>query len=179
MYQVNFLPWRETNITHQKHKFILLMLALCFIAVIGYSYAFNLQRIEIFNLNIILGYQKQQQKQIQQLKQQQLVKQQQLDALTVRKEVQDKYIARHQALLLLLRTLPSITPAQSWLSSLSLSRDVLEIKAQSYHFKSLSKIPHRLNQHPLFRDVYLKKRNRVNTLNHIYLSAIHQEKIDE
>lgn len=179
MYQVNFLPWRDTHIAHQKRKFTLLMLTLCFIVVISCAYTFNLQRIEILNLNATLGHKRQQQKQMQQLKQQQLNKHQQLDTLTARKKIQDKYMARHQALLLLLRTLPSLTPTKSWLSSLSISEEMLEIKAHSYHFKSISKIPHRLNQHHLFRDVYLKKLSRVNTLNHLHLSVIHQEKIDE
>lgn len=143
------------------------------------SYLAHHQNITISHLQTTQRHQQEQLKQIQQVKSQRLNQQKQLNKLTVQKNILDTNTQSNQALLTLLQTLPAMTPPKSWLNSVELLENHIEITANSYYFQDISKLPNRLENSHLFNKIELKKLARIKNLNHLHLSATHQRETYE
>ncbi len=179
MYQVNFLPWRKKRITTLKRRFIALTVIITILAITNCSHLVFDQYRKLQHLKSSLYTHNFQQQQTEQLKLLLIDKQKHLEQLITQKQTINKYTQRNSALLELLQALPTITPTKSWLASFKLLQNHLEIKAHSYHFQDINKLTHQLENTPLLSHIHLKKLNRVNNLNHLYLSAIYQEDAHE
>lgn len=174
MYQVNFLPWRHENIANKKRKLMIITIIFSLLTLILCCYLTHHQNTIITHLKTTQFHQQAQLQQIQQLKLQLLSKQKQLDQLTAQKNKLNRYSQSNHALLALLQTLPLMTPSKSWLSSVRLLNNHLEITANSYHFQDISQFPDQLENSYLLNNIQLKKLARVKNLNYLHLSATHQ-----
>ncbi|MGJ3355023.1 PilN domain-containing protein [Providencia sp. Je.9.19] len=179
MYQVNFLPWRHENIKNKKRNLIIITIIFSLLALILCCYLTHHQNRVVTHLKTIQFHQQAQLQQIQQLKSQLLGKQKQIDKLTTQKNRLNKYSQSNHDLLALLQTLPLMTPPKSWLNSVKLLNNHLEITAKSYHFQDISRFPDQLERSHLLNNIQLKKLIRVKNLNYLHLSATHRREAYE
>lgn len=174
LYQVNFLPWRQQQVTKKKREFSLF----CFVA--GSSVAFTCCFLFIFQYLEIKSQQQkkhshqQQYEQVQQLTLQSSLLQKQVDHLTSKKNRLDNVIKHNQFLLTLLQNLPTITPGKSWLTKLQFVDNKIEIKANSYDFQDINSLSLKLGEQAGLHHIQLKKLSRVNQLHHLHLTAKYQ-----
>lgn len=178
-YQVNFLPWRQQEMMKKKREFILFTFALCCSAIVACCFLYLFQQINIDKKKISLYSAQEKHQQIQQLTQKIAHQQSQLNQLI---EKQNKYKAVEQsnrALLVLLHSLPEITPAKSWLTSFQLINDQLDIKANSYDFQNMALFGQQLENQKSLSDIQFMQLNRKHQLNRLHLTAKYQGEKNE
>ncbi|USR65108.1 PilN domain-containing protein [Providencia stuartii] len=179
LYQVNFLPWRQQKIMKKKREFILFTSALCCSTLSACCFLYIFQQIDLNKKQVSLYSTQEKSQQIQQLSLKIVHQQTELNQLI---EKQNKYKVIEQnnrALLVLLRSLPTITPSKSWLTSFQLINDQLNIKANSYDFQNMALFSQQLENQKNLSEVQLKQLSRNQQLNSLHIAAKHQGEANE
>lgn len=173
-YQVNFLPWRHLRMVKKKREFILFTFAACLSTLAVCCFLYLFQQIGIENARVTLQGTQNKQQQIQQLSEKSTSLQAQLNQLIEKQNKLELIKQNNHALLVLLHSLPAITPSQSWLTSFQLVNNQLNIKANSYDFQNIALFSQQLEKQKSLHEVQLKQLHRSQQLHHLHLTAKHQ-----
>lgn len=135
-------------------------------------------QLEIEKQQKIKYHHQQQYEQTQQLAQRVSLQKKQLLELINQKNRLDEVMNNNQFLLKLLQDLPLITPLKSWLTTVQLVDNKIEIKARSYDFQNVSLLSPKLKERGL-NHIQLKKLSRTNQVHRLHLTAIRQGEANE
>ncbi|PQQ24590.1 PilN domain-containing protein [Photorhabdus hindustanensis] len=157
MYQVNFLPWRQTRLKHRYRWwaiFLLLQLMLWLTVLVWML----LKQQETIN---------QHQRQLQQLSQQQLHLQQQItqteeainlhNKLTYKLKQQQTWLKQNQQHWQLFNELPELLPEGSWLTAFDDQEGQLKLVANSLDYSSMTSLLDNLENNRQLSEIQLKK----------------------
>ncbi|TDB60264.1 PilN domain-containing protein [Photorhabdus khanii] len=157
MYQVNFLPWRQTRLKSRYRWWtilLLLQLALWLAVLIWMSF----KQLETIN---------QHQRQLQQLNQQQLHLQQQItqteeafnlhNKLAYKLKQQQTRLKQNQQHLRLFNELPELLPEGSWLTAFDDHAGQLKLVANSLDYSSMTSLLDNLENNGQLSEIQLKK----------------------
>ncbi|WP_272678675.1 PilN domain-containing protein [Providencia sp. PROV137] len=178
LYQVNFLPWRQQQIVKKQRLFIIFSLVAGCSVLITCCFLVFFHQLEIEKQQKIKYHHQQQYEQTQQLAQRVSLQKKQLLELISQKNRLDEVMNNNQFLLKLLQDLPLITPLKSWLTTVQLVDNKIEIKARSYDFQNVSLLSPKLKERGL-NHIQLKKLSRTNQVHRLHLTAIRQGEANE
>ncbi|EPL6454744.1 PilN domain-containing protein [Providencia rettgeri] len=178
-YQVNFLPWRQQEVMKKKREFILFTCALCCSTLATCCFLYVFQKIDIESKQISLHSAQEKHQQIQQFSQKRTHQQAQLNQLIEKQNKHKAIEQNNRALLVLLHSLPTITPSKSWLTSFQLIDGQLDIKANSYDVQNMALFSQRLAKQKNLSGVQLKQLSRNQQLNRLHIAAKHQGEANE
>ncbi|NHB93367.1 PilN domain-containing protein [Photorhabdus cinerea] len=157
MYQVNFLPWRQTRLKHRCRWWVVLLLLQLVLWLIVFIWI-SFKQQETIN---------QHQRQLQQLNQQQLHLQQQItqteeafnlhNKLAYKLKQQQTRLKQNQQHLKLFNQLPDLLPEGSWLTAFDDHAGQLKLVANSLDYSSMTSLLDNLENNEQLSEIQLKK----------------------
>lgn len=179
MYQVNFLSWRQQRIAHRKWQCMMMFIIQSGCVLLAITYCFLQQQSQRQYLQTTKT----------QLEQQLILNQQyiksihekkiQLDQWLAHQKRIDEYLQKNLQQLSILKQLPILTPAKSWLTHVDLTNKHLSISAYSHDFQDISLLIGQIENNPLLHQTQLIKMGKTHQVHYLQVSANTLEKEHE